>query len=508
MRLSARVGAFEIADGEVRLAIVNAGGAQPTLLEYHAVPVSYGAEEERAGALAAAVKRALGGVKARPALYVLCVNSQSMAVRTLTVPFRGHARVAAAVPSELEPNLAFPIDDLVVDYTVTAEAPGETSVLAVAVKQSILEDAAGEMAAAGVLIEGINLDVAGLVTLWLAGQKKPQGLHAHLYVRGGGAILAVTRNRRLVFFRHLAPTAERVTAAPRELSRDVRNTLRAFGTSWQGDTTIADLTVAGVELDGPAREEFEDGLDLPVVYASLAQYVRGVDKALARYRSDAGTDAPGLEHNGWEAAAGVAVAAAGGGVLFELRKGPLAPTNLFLGMRSRLVATAALLLVTLAGAAGYCAAQYKNNEAEIERIGNEIWTIYTATFPDAPDAKTRPENDIGGIASMALLEASQKAAEEAASRLSAATLARPPLLDILKELADTFPPDKVTVTELKIRDSTGGGQSLTVQGEIMDNAGFSEALGKLKQSTAFRVPDDPVLSTREGRTSFVLQAAI
>ena len=193
---------------------------------------------------------------------------------------------------------------------------------------------------------------------------------------------------------------------------------------------------------------------------------------------------------------------------FEFRKGALAPANAFAGMRPRLFATAALLLVTLAGAVGYCAAQYQNNQAEIERIGGEIWNIYTATFPDAPDAKVRPENDTGGAASMALLEASQKAAEEAASRLSAATLARPPLLDIVQELADTFPADKVIVTELKIRDSRGGAQALTVQGEIMDNAGFNEALDKLKQSSVVRVDDDPVLSTREGKTSFVLQATI
>ncbi|MBM3289436.1 MAG: hypothetical protein FJY92_04725 [Candidatus Hydrogenedentes bacterium] len=446
------------------------------------------------------MKQILGAVKSRPSLNVLCMNSQGMVVRTLAVPFRGHTRVAAAVPVELEPNLAFPIDDLIIDYVVTTEAPGETNVLAVAAKQAVLEDVLAAFASAGVSIEGINLDVAGLATLWLAGQRKPAGLHAQLHVRDDGAVITITNNRRLVFFRHLAPPA-----SPHDLSRDTRNTLRAFTTSWKGEEAIANLTVTGVELDDAAREEFEDGLSAPVLYADLARNVRGADKALAKC---GGADGSAPTHNRWEAAAGVAAASAGSGVLFELRKGPLAPVNVFAGMRSRLFATAALGLITLAGAVGYCAAQYQNNQYEIERIGADIWSIYAQTFPDSPDAKQRPEDDRGGAASMTLLEASQKAAEEEASRLSAATLERPPLLDVIKELADTFPADKVMVTELKVRDSRGGAQSLTVQGEILDDAAFNGALDKLKQSAVFKVDDDPVLSTREGKTTFVLQATI
>jgi hypothetical protein len=512
MRLFSRVGAFEIAGDEVRLAVVQTGGAQPTLLEYHSAALSYGTQEERVEAFVAAVKRILGQVKARPSLYVLCMSSQSMVVRTLTVPFRGHARVSAAVPVELEPNLAFPIDDLIIDHSIIKEASGETVVLVVAAKQSILEEQVGEFAAAGVNIEGINLDVAGLATLWLAGQRKPAGLHAQLHVRDDSSLLTILYNKKLVYFRHIAVPATRVYTDPRALSRDTRNTLRAFGTSWQSGETIADLTVTGVDLDEAAREQFEDGLNVPVLYAALGKNARGVNKALMRFRGDVegGPDAVRhIAHNRWEAAAGVAVAAAGGGVSFELRKGPLAPANPLTGLRPRLLGTAATLLVTLAGVAGYCTAQYQNNGAEIERVGAGIWTIYTETFPDATDAKKpRPEGDTGGVSSMALLEAAQKEADEASTRLSAKALARPPLLDIIKELADKLPDDKVVVTNILIKEGRGGTQMLTVSGEIMDTAGFNEALEKLKLSTVLHVDDDPTLFTREGKTSFTLQATI
>lgn len=511
MKLASRVGSFEIVGDEVRLAIVQTGAAQPTLLEYHAEALSYATEEGRAEAFVAAVKKIAGEIKARPALFVLCLNSAAMVVRTLTVPFRGRARVSAAVPVELEPTLAFPIDDLIIDHIVINEASGATTALAVAIKQSILEDTVSEFAAAGITIEGINLDVAGLSTLWLAGQRKPAGLHAQLHLRDDGTIFAVIHNKRLVYFRHLAADAERAQADPRSLSRDTRNTLRAFGTSWSGDEMVEDLTVTGIEFDGLSREDFEDGMNVPVVYGNLGKNVRGVEKAFARAAAgvrgddnEAGYGAP----NRWEAAAGVAAAAAGDGVLFELRKGPLAPTNVLAGMRSRLIGTAAMLLVTLAGIAGYCAAQYQNNRAEIDRIGAEIWNIYSTTFPDAPDAKERSEGDVGGTLSIAMLEAAQKEAEEAAARFSAETLARPPLIEIIKELADKFPGDKVVLSQIQVRDTRGSAQSLVVEGEIVDNAAFNEAVEKLKQSTAFKLDDDPTLATKEGKTFFRMQATM
>lgn len=506
MRLASRVGTFEIAGDEIRLAVVQTGGSLPTLLEYHAASISYAAPEERSEALVAAVKQLLGQVKAKPSLFVLCLESQNMVVRTLTVPFRGAARVAAAVPIELEPNLAFPIDDLIIDHSVVRESPGETVVLVVAVKQAILEEHIVEFAAAGVTIEGINLDVAGLSTLWLAGQKKPAGLHAQLHVRDDSSVLSVIHNKRLVFYRHIAIPGRSVPEHARGLSRDVRNTLRAFGTTWQGEDTITSLTVTGVEFDEFARETFEDGLSVAVEYAALAKNVRGADKALAKFLGANGES--GTDFNRWEAAVGVAAASAGGGIFFELRKGPLAPPNPFAGLRARLLQTAAMLLVTLACTAGYCAAQYKNNSAEIDRIGDEIWKIYAETFPDAPEAKERPGEDAGGVASMALLEASQKQAEEASSRLSSSALSRPPVLDIIKELSEKFADGNVVVTEIRIRDARGGAQALTVSGEIQDTPGFNAALAKLKESTVFKLEDDPVLSTKEGKTTFALQATI
>ncbi|MDZ4859483.1 MAG: pilus assembly protein PilM [Candidatus Hydrogenedentes bacterium] len=513
MRLSSRVGAFEITEEEVRLAVVSTGGSLPTLLEFHTASLTYASDEERHSAQVDGIKRILAAVKARPALYVLCLNSQTTVVRTLTVPFRGRTRVSAAVPVELEPNLAFSIDDLIIDYSVIREGPAETEVLAVAVKQSLIEEQIGPLAEAGVGIEGVNLDAAGLATLWLAGQRKPTGLHAQLHVRDASAILTIVHNRSLVYFRHVPITAGRFLSNVPAASRDTRNTLRAFATSWQRDETVVDITVTGIDLDAAAREQFEDGLSVPVIYGDLANHVRGAEKAFQRFRAviEAAPleNAPSalLDHNRWEAAAGVAVAAAGGGIAYELRKGPLAPANPMRGLSGRLAGTAVLALVTLASAAGYCAAQYRNNRAEIEHIGNQVWTIYTETFPEHA-SEQRPDDDTGGTLSMAMLDEAYTKAVEGGTRVSAGMLTRPPFLDILHELSEKLPSDKVLITELKVLASRSDEQTLTILGEVLDSNGFNEAFENLKQSTLIHVENDPVRQTRDNKTTFAITATI
>ncbi|HRI87458.1 MAG TPA: hypothetical protein PLJ47_01685 [Candidatus Hydrogenedentes bacterium] len=513
MRLASRVGAFEVTAGELRLAVMNTGGALPTLVEYHAATLAYGSEEERASAVGAAAKRLLALAKSKPSLYVLCLNSQSTVVRTLTVPFKGRARVSATVPVELEPSLAFPIDDLIIDHSVIREGSGETEVLAVAVKHVMVEQLLGAFTDAGIEIEGVSIDAAGLATLWLAGQRKPAGLHAQLHVREASALLTVVHNKSLVYFRHLPVTASRFQSNPGAASRETRNTLRAFATTWHSEDVIADLTVTGAELDETAREAFEAELSVPVLYVNLGEHVRGVDKALAKFRSDLEKAPPEtapsalLDHNTWEAAAGVALASAGGGIAFELRRGSLAPKNPLRGMANRLAGTAALALVALAGAVGYCAAQYRNNMAEMESIGSQIWGIYAETFPDS-ETTERPADDLGGSLSMALLDEAYAKAMDADTQVSPETLARPPFLEILREVAEKLPDSKVRVTELKVLGRQGTEQTLTILGEVLDQNGFNEAFENLKSSTLIKVDGEPTRQTKDNRTTFAITATI
>lgn len=521
MRLSAKIAAIEIENDEVRVAVVKTGGRKPSILEVHAHRASFATEEERRGALILAIQDVIGRLKHKPQLYVLTMGSQHSIVRALAIPFRGRRKVTAAVAFELEPYLAVPIDDLVVDHCSIREVDGETEVLAVGIRRSLLEEHLDLLAEAGVRIESIGLDVAGLTGLWMGGRGATTGLHAVLHVRESTCILTIVYNRTIAFFRPLPIPAERMHTDPPAVSREVRNSVRAFLANWRGEDRITDFTITGIDLTLSERESLEEGLQAPIVYEDLLQALKGSEHArdgemppppemapaegeeplMATFR-----DCP----NYWDAVVGVASGAAGGSVAFEFCKGPLAPPGTMKGMLLHAAFSASLLVLVLVGAVAYCVLDYRANVDQIKHNGEEIWKIYAETFPDSEAVKSgRLPTDLGGIQSIQYMQDAYEKAISEGTNLPVDILSRPTLLDVLREIAQKLPGDKVQVTEVKIRESRGRKQSVTIQGEVDDVGALNQAFDQLKKSTVLQVDEDFLRQSKPGgKTAFTITATI
>mgnify|MGYP000461291624 CR=1 FL=1 len=349
MGLSANVAAIELLDDEVRLAVVQAGkvvelhrcSVRPpasalTAIEDAEAP----AEEERAAAQAEvmlearveAVRAVVKQMRTRPATHILCVPGQRSVVRLLTIPFRGRRRVAAAVQFELEPYLAFPIEELVVDFLTVKERKGETEVLAVGVRRDYLSQQLAVLEEAGVDPEGIGLTGIGLTALWLKGRRRPKGLNALVHLGEGGAILAILNGKNLVYLRHLALSPGNVRENPTVLVREVRNSVRAFLAGWDEEGELGGLSVTGLALFEEERALLEEELRIPVQQDDLFEGMKGIPRALRfveRHEpehaqsgvptsSDRSTGAP------WAATIGTALAAGGAPFWLNFRKGELA----------------------------------------------------------------------------------------------------------------------------------------------------------------------------------------
>ncbi|MCC6697628.1 MAG: hypothetical protein IT365_18510 [Candidatus Hydrogenedentes bacterium] len=520
MKLSAKIAAFEIEGDEVRAAVVRTGGKTPVVLETHAQRVPSAGPEGRRAALVQTTREILGRIKGRPQLYVLSVGCQHAIVRALNIPFRGRSKVSAAVAFELEPYLAVPVEDLAVDHGVIREIDGETEVLAVGVRHSLLEEQTSVLAEAGVLVEGISLDVAGLTSLWLGGRRAVTGLHALLHVRETACVLTIVYNRSIAYIRPLPIGAKSMRENPQAVSREVRNSLRAFLANWRGESSIAELTVTDAELSPAERDAFEEGMQIPLVYESLSDGLKGAEhlgqEGIPAGEAPSGTDeTEALQANTricpnyWEAAVGVAAAAAGSGVSFEFRKGTLASAGTARGMTLHFVFSACLLLLVLAGAVGYCVLDYRRNMEEIKRCGDEIWAIYTKTFPDAESAKERLEKtDIGGIQTAQFMEEAKNAAVSQGTTLQLDVLSRPTLLEILKEISAKLPGDKIRVTEISVPDSRSSNQAVVIKGEVNDPQALNDAFAQLKSSTILKVDEEPLRQTKRDKTAFTINAMI
>ena len=524
MVVRARVGAIEFAGDEVRLAVVKTGGRLPKVLELHCRPAVCAAPEERTEALVAAVKSLVKDVKNRPAAFVLCVSSAHSVVRTLTIPFRGARKVAAAVRFELEPYLAFPIEDLAVDFSPVLEADGQTDVLAVGIRRAVLEEQLGILNAAGIDPEGVDVDAVGLTGLWRSARPNAKGLHAVLHVRDEGAVVAVVCNKTLAYFRHLSFGVASMLSNPGTVAREVLNSMRAFQAGWRGEGEIATLTVTGnafsQDSSGEARAAFEKQFDIPVTDENLLEAVKaaklaqsattaavgaisdesssdiqtGSDPASAdaRFEPSAHTRDPKPEtrdpSNAWEGVIGVALGAAGGGFGMNFRTGELASKDSLKRVAPHVMVFSCIALLALAGVAWY------------------YYYARARNLAGAEDLRAR----------IAELDEQVTALKGQGINLPAETFSDPPLLDILDEIAARMPDKKLAITELKIErstsgenDATGSGRAplpwITIRGEVKDDAVFGQVVEDLRQSTMFKI-EEPDLKLEGGKSTFTLVA--
>jgi len=517
MVVRARVGAIEFAGDEVRLAVVKTGGRLPKVLELHCRPAVYAAPEERTEALVAAVKSLVKDVKNRPAAFVLCVSSAHSVVRTLTIPFRGARKVAAAVRFELEPYLAFPIEDLAVGFSPVLEADGQTDVLAVGIRRAVLEEQLGILNAAGIDPEGVDVDAVGLTGLWRSARPNAKGLHAVLHVRDEGAVVAVVCNKTLAYFRHLSFGVASMLSNPGTVAREVLNSMRAFQAGWRGEGEIATLTVTGnafsQDSSGEARAAFEKQFDIPVTDENLLEAVKAAKLAQSattaavgaisdesssdiKTESDSVSADSGLRSpvsslqptNAWEGVIGVALGAAGGGFGMNFRTGELASKDSLKRVAPHVMVFSCIALLALAGVAWY------------------YYYARARNLAGAEDLRAR----------IAELDEQVTALKGQGINLPAETFSDPPLLDILDEIAAKMPDKKLAITELKIErsasgenDATGSGRAplpwITIRGEVKDDAVFGQVLEDLRQSTMFKI-EEPDLKLEGGKSTFTLVA--
>jgi hypothetical protein len=520
MNLSAKIATVEFAGDEVRVAVVKTGRRFPTILEFRTAPAVYSDPEDRTEALVHATRGLIEMLTSDPGVYVLCASSRYAVARKIAVPFRGRRRIAAAIPFELEPHLAFPVEELIVDHGPIREIEGETEVLVVGMRRDNLEEYLAVLEAAGVEVEGVGIDVAGLTALWQAGQPGASGLRAALHVCATGSVLVVVYGKALAFFRHLPYKKEDVEDTLSDtLVRDIENSLRSFLATWKGEDEIQELAVTGVPLSETDRSAVEETLDMPVRCQDLLDGLKasgGLDDQTGSL-SGAASDAPDiggtpatLDDNTWAAAIGVALGAAGASPAFDFRKGELGAANPLKKLIRHAVFSTCLALAAIIAYGAYCYVDFRNNASRIEQIGQETWDLFSEAFPDAEHiASGSPPKTIGGINQLyEALALEIQDMEERGESFPTEIFGQATLLDILRALAEAMPGESVTITDLKISPARAGSPRVDIKGEVNDLDSFNEAFTQLKKSTVLRIEEEPSRRNEAGKTTFTIIAGL
>jgi type II secretory pathway component PulL len=154
--------------------------------------------------------------KMQPGTVLSSIPGDLVAFRTLFLPFRDRKRLDQTVPFELENQVPFGLDEVVVDYHVLRRDRSGTVVLAALVQRKDLQQHLALLGGAGLDPKVVDLaPLAALNVLTLLGAELPENF---VYIDGNlrRTVVALYRGRQLVGLRTLTPavpaTADEVEA--------------------------------------------------------------------------------------------------------------------------------------------------------------------------------------------------------------------------------------------------------------------------------------------------------
>lgn len=499
MRLPAKIGAVEIAEDAVRIAVVKTGGRLPKVLETAEAPVSTRDEgDDLRTAQAEALRTAAAELSSPPSMYVLSLPASWAIIRQLSVPFRGRRKVAAAAPFELEPFLAIPIEELAVDFLPTRVVDNQTEVLAFGFRRNTLDELCAVLNNAEIPVDGAVLDATALTALWLATRHDTSGTQGVLHVRKNEAILAVLENKKLTYLRRIESSTDTLRSNPETFAREMTNILRARATEIKGCEPLRSLDITGIVLTEEERADIEKALELSVTNDDLPSQIPGFTDAVPWDREDSVVADP---ENRWTAPIAAAVSAAGGPFHLNFLRQQIGSRKTLRTLVNYGIVSCILSAMILMGFLAVMYTDYRNNVEKIDRIGEAVWQEFTATFPDA--AIERPPADTGGFKSFEMMQLAADDERESSGTLSPEMFDRLTLLDIMREFGRHLPHSVAAIQEIRV--SVSKNMTVTLHGEVMNPVEFNRGIESLRKANIFEV-GEPQRRSDLGKETFTLTA--
>jgi len=479
-------------------------------------------------ALSAAVAALLKEHRIRADRFVSAFPLYSALVRNTVVPFRGTSKIRQVIRFQAEPLIPFPIEEVLVDFHETRAAEeNRTPVLIIAAKKELVARHLQILADGGVDPEIVGLDALALANNYLlrAGDVPADELAMLVDIGATKTLLVIVRGTTVLLARNINVGGDDVTEAiqnectldfsaaealkrerggalpgadtpPAEarmqkainpvltrLNREIDRSLRSISATLTGSEVSRVLLSGGGALLRGARELFAKEFNCRADYLSSLSPFAG--------------SPPDEEMCPAAVAAGLAVQGLG----FEKAQVNLRREEFSwgggLGRAGRPLAVAALLLLLLAGVAGWrFAASFTAVRQEHAALAGELERIYRKTFPDGPA--------VGPAAVADEMEKRIRQYREAHKSFFSLAPTGVSSLEILREISERIPPDlKAWVTDLTI------GQEEVEMTGLIDNAGDADKIKMaLKTSPYFESVDVPSTTASGAKQKFKLMATI
>jgi len=131
---------IDIGSHSVKAVVASKKGSLVVVRSFVEIPISRSGPAEP-DQVAAAMEELCGRLKIGSTLVVTCISTQQTTVRNMEIPFREEEKVRQVLKSQTEPYLAFPIEEVIIDFYNTESArEGRMKVLLTAIHKGVIKE--------------------------------------------------------------------------------------------------------------------------------------------------------------------------------------------------------------------------------------------------------------------------------------------------------------------------------------------------------------------------------
>ncbi len=375
--------ALEFEPHELKAAVLETSFRDYKVLGFYREDIS-----QADGELSEKLRRFIESNKLQANTVLSSLPGELVTLRTFFLPFRDRKRLDQTVPFEIETQVPFDLDDVVIAYQVLSRDKAGSNVLAALVQRKDLEEHLATLSAAG--LDPKVVDFSPLAMLNVLGLVRADLPETFAYVGGNlqQTSVALYRNRQLVGLRTLTPAADtqsqRDEAQPSDnghspahaeriegLVRDIRWTLLAINEAPLDDNLPCLIAAEGLELQEAAQRLEQMGLQvkridqspmktLPAnLRAQMSPYVAPLGLAL---REAVPNDAVGV----------------------NFRQGEFAYHRGQQEVRRALWGTGIIAAFALFFFVANTVMQHQQLQGRLDALNAQIRYVFTQTIPDAP----------------------------------------------------------------------------------------------------------------------------
>lgn len=336
---------------------------------------------EEAGGLEEALKALVEQVGPEADICISSIPGEHVSYRNLRMPFRDKKKIRQTLAFELETMLPFPVEDLVVDFTMF-DRSDQSEILAASVKQVYISEYLEHLKTNG--IDPTVLDISGVPTVcWLLKQESTpdDGLLLHIGLKRNAMILYLKKRIALVrtfLFNGSAIAGtqadEQIELCLRSFCTEVQNTLHAFECQTANTGRPQRVFITGNGALFPDTENLINRfLDLPVERIDLATDPKvHMDEDVARVWN------PALMDN----ALALAVRETKQSLGFNFRRDGFEVKKQYFGHKKEIRKAAAFLIVVLCLLAVDLGVDYYFLRKRYKVLDQQIAQVFRQTLPD------------------------------------------------------------------------------------------------------------------------------